>query len=50
MALTIVQLEEKVLALIAFMTSHMSQIEAVKKDIQDLFKQISDMKAQQAQK
>lgn len=38
------ELEQKALALIAFMTSHMAQIEQVKKDIQDLFVQIAALK------
>jgi len=37
-------LEQKVMALIAFVTSHLSQIEQVKKDIQDIMAQIAALK------
>lgn len=37
-------LEQKAMALIAFMVSHTAQLEQVKKDIQDIMAQIATMK------
>lgn len=37
-------LEQKAMALIAFMVSHTAQLEQVKKDIQDIMAQIAVMK------
>jgi hypothetical protein len=37
-------LEQKVLALVTFVTAHLSQIDQIKKDIQDIMAQIAALK------
>lgn len=50
MAIDIVSLEQKAMAAMTFVVTHASQLDAVRKDIQDILKQISQLKAQQPSK
>ncbi len=44
------ELEQKAMALMTFIASHMSQVQKAKDDIADLFKQISILRSESQQK
>jgi uncharacterized coiled-coil DUF342 family protein len=44
------ELEQKILAAMTFITTHMNEIQKVKNDVSDLFKQITALRAEAQKK